>query len=100
MNESSTTATIFDFPSNDEKLINVPQESFKGEIPFEPEKSTKKSNWFSFNKHEKSKERKGQLTTNEIVITIEWFNNYNSLFRLNIPKILKKLQRNSRLELI
>lgn len=52
MNEVST-AEIFELPSNDKKLINIPQESFKDEIPFEPANSTKKSNWFLFKKEQK-----------------------------------------------
>lgn len=47
----------------DEKLINIPEESFKGEAQIVQEH---KSNWFSFKKQEKSIKQE-QKIVNEIV---------------------------------
>lgn len=47
----------------DEKLINIPEESFKGEAQIVQDH---KSNWFSFKKQEKSTKQE-QKIVNEIV---------------------------------
>ena len=67
MNEGSTTKiSEFEIPSINEKIINIPGESFKEEIPIELEKVENKSSWFSFKRHQESKKQE-QTIVNEIV---------------------------------
>ena len=64
--DEASNAKIYENLPNDNKLSNVPQESFKEEITIESINPAKKSKWFSFRKIEKSRIPE-QTISNDIV---------------------------------